>query len=390
MAFALNVPAGCRDEARRILQRHQEALNRHDVAGLAELYAEDAVLESPMFRTVRGRQAIGASFHRLFEAFPDYAVTMRDPLFIFEGDRAAEFSTVTGTQRGALFGLPATGELIEYHAARLFTFRDDVIAHEQRIYDFGGVLDRLEKIRLDRELTTARAVQDMLMAQEAAAGTFFEVVRASLPCRSISGDFLAYHDIPAVGFGLALGDVSGKGPPAALVAAMLQGMLSTAASDHAAPGALLGRLNLGVKSHRVDGRYATLCYALLTPGGRLTYSNAGHPPPLLVTARGIRPLTTGGPILGVFEDAAFPAETLQLSPGDSVVVYSDGVTEATAPSGEEFGLARLVAAAAAHTSSRPAEFVAGILAAIRAFADTAASVDDATIAVLKFRDPAGS
>jgi sigma-B regulation protein RsbU (phosphoserine phosphatase) len=374
-----------RDRARLILQRHQEALNRHDVAGLAALYAEDAVLESPMFATVRGRVAIRASFHSLFELFPDYSVTMRDPLFICEGDRAAEFSTVKGTQRGALFGLPATGEPIEYHAARLFTFRDELIEHEQRIYDFGGVLERFEKIRVDRELATASAVQDMLMAQPTVVGGFFEVVRASLPCRAISGDFLAYHDVPTVGFGLALGDVSGKGPPAALVAAMLQGMLSMSTRDHAAPDALLHRLNVGLRNQHVEGRYATMCCAVLTPDGRLTYANAGHPPPLLVTARGTRTLTEGGPILGVFEDATFPAETLQLSPGDRIVVYSDGVTEAAAPNGDEFGLDRLVTAAAAHATSRPAALVEGVLSAVRAFSDTAASVDDATIAVLTFR-----
>lgn len=338
-----------------------------------------------MFSTVRGRAAIGASFQTLFELFPDYSVTMRDPLFICEGDRAAEFSTAKGTQRVALFGLPATGEPIEYHAARLFTFRDELIVHEQRIYDFGGVLERLEKTRVDRELATASTVQDMLMARTTATGEFFEVVRASLPCRAISGDFLTYHDIPAVGFGLALGDVSGKGPPAALVAAMLQGMLSMSTSDHATPDALLRRLNLGLRNQRMEGRYATLCSAVLTPDGRLTYSNAGHPPPLLVTARGTRTLTEGGPILGVFEDAMFPSETLQLSPGDSLVVYSDGVTEAAAPDGEEFGLDRLVAATAAHAASRPAALVEGVLAAVRAFSDTAAAVDDATIAVLRFR-----
>jgi serine phosphatase RsbU (regulator of sigma subunit) len=106
---------------------------------------------------------------------------------------------------------------------------------------------------------------------------------------------------------------------------------------------------------------------------------------LLVTAHGTRTLTAGGPILGVFEDATFPADTLQLSPGDSLVVYSDGVTEAAAPDGEEFGLDRLVAAASAHSASRPAALVESVMAAVRAFSDTAASVDDATIAVLTFR-----
>ena len=182
-----------RDEAQGILEHHRHALNRHDIDALTAMYAEDAVLESPMFKTVRGRAAIGESFERLFALFPDYSITMRDPLFIWEGDRAAEFSTVTGTQRVALFGLPPTGQPIEYHAARLFAFRDSLIAHEQRIYDFGGVLERLEKTRIDRELATASAVQQMLMARADLVGDFFDVARASLPCRAISGDFLEYH-----------------------------------------------------------------------------------------------------------------------------------------------------------------------------------------------------
>ena len=377
-----------RDDARRILEHHRDALNRHDVSSLAALYAEDAVLESPMFNVVRGRTAIGESFSRLFDLFPDYSITMRDPLFIYEGDRAAEFSTVTGTQRTPLYGLPATDRPIEYHAARLFTFRDGLIAYEQRIYDFGGVLDRLEKTRLDRELATASEVQQMLMARSDLSGAFFGVARASLPCRVISGDFLEYHHVPSVRFGLVLGDVSGKGPPAALVAAMLHGMLTMEADGFRRPGAVLTRLNRGLCGRQMEERYATLCCAVLSPDGQLTYSNAGHPPPLVVTPGGIRCLTAGGPILGVFEHAAFPSESVQLASGDSVVLYSDGVTEAASADGEEFGIDRLIAAAGAHARSEPASLVAGLLGSVKSFTGTAASNDDATIAVLTYR-PAG-
>lgn len=374
-----------REHAQQILHRHRDALNRHDVAALTSLYAEDAVLESPMFDVVRGRRAIGDSFERLFALFPDYSITMRDPLFICEGDRAAEFSSVTATQRGPLYGLPPTGQPIEYHAARLFTFRDGLIAYEQRIYDFGGVLDRLEKTRIDRELATASAVQQMLMARADLVGDFFEVAHASLPCRAISGDFLEYHHEPGARFGLALGDVSGKGPPAALVAAMLHGMLAMATDEIETPGSLLGRLNVALRRRNIEDRYATLCYASLAPGRQLTYSNAGHPPPLLLSAGRIRPLTIGGPMLGVFEDATFPSDTLELAPGDSLIFYSDGVTDALAPDGRELGLDRLIAAIAAHATARPTALVSGVLSVVRQFVGSAASVDDATIAVLKVR-----
>lgn len=374
-----------REHVRRILRHHQEALNRHDIQALAGLYAEDAVLVSPMFDTVRGREPIAQSFARLFEVFPDYTVTMRDPLFICEGDRAAEFSTVTGTQREELYGLPPTGHQIEYHAARLFTLRDDLIVYEQRIYDFGGVLERLEKTRLDRELLVASAVQQTLMARTNSRGAFFEVVGSSLPCRAIGGDFLEYLDLPSGEFGLAIGDVSGKGPAAALVAAMLQGMFSMLAGHETLPEQALSRLNRALIQRAIEPRYATLFYGVLSPDGRLTYANAGHTPPLLIGRHGVRPLTAGGPILGVFESAGFPSETVMLEPGDTLITYSDGVTDAAAPDGEDFGVARLIGATAAQGAARPADLVEGLLAVVRAFCAGTAPVDDATIAVLRYR-----
>jgi steroid delta-isomerase-like uncharacterized protein len=211
-----------RDDVRALLRRHLEALNRHEVDVLAAMYAEDAELISPMFQTVRGRRAIAESFVRLFEIFPDYAITARDALFLTEGNRAAQFSTVAGTHRVELYGLPPTGQRIEYHAARLFTVADGLIVAEQRIYDFAGVLERLEKTRVDRELALASTVQQMLMAQTTSAGTFYEVVGASLPCRAIGGDFLEIRTLRSGALGLAAGDVSGKGPAAALIAAMLR------------------------------------------------------------------------------------------------------------------------------------------------------------------------
>lgn len=374
-----------RDDVRAILQRHLDALNRHDVAALTAMYADDAVLISPMFDAVRGRQAIAESFVRLFQVFPDYAVTVRDALFLADGNRAAEFSTVTGTHRVELYGLPPTGHEIEYHAARLFTLADGLIAHEQRVYDFAGVLERLEKTRLDNELALASAVQRTLLARTASAGAFFEVVAASLPCRAIGGDFVEYRDLASGAFGLAVGDVSGKGPAAALIAAMLQGMFSLIDDAQMTPGDVVARLNRALYQRAVAPRYATFFYGILEPGGRLIYSNAGHPPPLLINASGVQPLTAGGPILGVFDRMTFPCSTVTLAPGDTLVCYSDGVTDAEAPDGAAYGIDRLIEATRAQETARPQAFVDGLLARIREFSDTASPTDDATVAVLRYR-----
>src|SRR6187401_3179804 len=252
---------------RQFLRRHQDALNRHDVPALLALYARDAVLESPMFHTVRGREAIGGSFERLFAIFPDYSIEMSDALFLADGDRAAEFSTVTGTHLVEFFGLPPTGQRIKYHAARLFTIRDNLIVSEQRIYDFGGVIERLEKTRMEREMAIAAAVQHTLLCRTQHAGPFFEVAGASLPCRAIGGDFLEYLDLPGGAVGIALGDVSGKGPAAALVAAMVQGMFSVVAIESPSPSAALAGVNQALCRRGIEPRFATLAYGVLTPDG---------------------------------------------------------------------------------------------------------------------------
>ena len=348
------------------------------------MYAEDAELISPMFQTLRGRRAIADSFVRLFEVFPDYSMTVRDALFLTEGNRAAQFSTVTGTHRVELYGLPPTGQTIEYHSARLFTLADGLIAAEQRIYDFAGVLERLEKTRVDRELALASAVQQTLMAQTTSVGAFFESVGSSLPCRAIGGDFLEQRTLPSGAFGLAIGDVSGKGPAAALIAAMLQGMFSLVGEAGTAPDVVVARLNHALHQRRMTPRYATFFYGILEPDGRFRYSNAGHPPPLVASASGVHALTVGGPILGVFESASYPCGSVRLSPGDTIICYSDGVTDAEAPSGGIFGLDGLIAAAAAQAQASPRALVDSLLTAVREFSGGASSPDDATIAVVRY------
>ena len=374
-----------REQVRILLNQHQRAVNRHDPLDLAALYAEDAVLVSPMFHTVHGRKAIQQSFDRLFEIYPDYMISKSDQLSLYEGDRAAEFSVVSGTQSVEIFGLPPTGHRIEYQTARLFTLRDGLIAGEQRIYDFGGVLERLEKTRVDRELAMASTVQQTLFARTASAGSFFDIVASSLPCRAIGGDFLEYCDLPSGSFGFAIGDVSGKGPAAALVAAMLQGMFSMVASEGAGPGDTLVRLNEALCGRGIEPRFATLFYGVLSADGRLHYSNAGHTSPLVVGPSGVRVLTSGGPILGVFKSAAFPEGSCQLAPGESVVACTDGVTEAASPDDEFFGMERLIAAASAGHASHPRELVEQLLSAVRTFCRTAPTADDATIVVLRYR-----
>jgi sigma-B regulation protein RsbU (phosphoserine phosphatase) len=184
---------------------------------------------------------------------------------------------------------------------------------------------------------------------------------------------------------MALGDVSGKGPAAALVGAMLQGMFAMVAPGSAAPEDVLGRLTAALHRRGIAPSYATLFCGRLSPAGWLEYANAGHAPPFLITRAGARALTSGGPMLGVFETAAFPSERIRLDPGDTLVAYSDGVTEAAAPDGDDFGLARLVAEARSAHGQPVGDLADRVMTAVRAFTGATVLTDDATIVAVRMR-----
>jgi serine phosphatase RsbU (regulator of sigma subunit) len=244
-----------------------------------------------------------------------------------------------------------------------------------------------EKARLDRELQLAAEIQHSLLPESDRTGPHFAVAAASIPCRSIGGDFFDYFDLPDGRFAFALGDVAGKGPPAALLTAMIQGVFSAQVAAMASPAQLMAHVNAGLIRRSIQNRFATVVYGALAPDGRLTYSNAGHNPPLLIRGHLVQRLETGGLILGLFPQAVYEEETIELEPGDVLVIFSDGVTEAFNNAGEEFGEPRLLACLNAHRACEPAELLQKVLSSVRQFAATAAQSDDVTALVLRYRNP---
>src|SRR5262249_12099732 len=155
--------------------------------------------------------------------------------------------------------------------------------------------------------------------------------------------FYDYVDLPTGQFGFIVGDVAGKGSPAALLAAAVLGMFSAEATYQLSPASLITRLNHGLFRRAIEARFLTTFYGMLGPNRSFTYCNAGHNAPILVSPSGMRRLETGGVVLGLFEQASFEEETITLQPGDLIVAFSDGVTEALNPAGEEFTDDRLIA-----------------------------------------------
>jgi serine phosphatase RsbU (regulator of sigma subunit)/pSer/pThr/pTyr-binding forkhead associated (FHA) protein len=244
--------------------------------------------------------------------------------------------------------------------------------------------DSVEKARIEQELRIASQIQQALLPQGRKHGSFFEATGASMPTRAIGGDFFEYLELSDGRFGFALGDVAGKGPPAALLTAVLQGIFAAHRFMPVEPSELLSRINMALIRRSIEARFATIFFAVLDCSGRLTYCNAGHNAPLLIGQHGVRRLEEGGLIVGMFELAEYAQETVQLDPGDTVVVFSDGVSEALSATGEEFGEQRLQRVVLECMADGPNATLEGMLDGVREFTRGAAQNDDVTALVVRY------
>jgi serine phosphatase RsbU (regulator of sigma subunit) len=251
--------------------------------------------------------------------------------------------------------------------------------------------ETMEKARMEQEMRIAAEIQQALLPSSGRVGSYFAAAAASLPCRSIGGDFYDYVEMPDGSLGFALGDVAGKGPPAALLSAMMQGIFAGQAASSDSPSQTITRVNLALYRRGIESRFVTLMYGVLRADGRLTYCNAGHNPPLVLTrtasGTSIRRLDQGGPIVGLFEMATFDEETVTLQAGDWLIIFSDGVSEALSASGEEYGEERIVTCAQNNVGLEPRQLLEALFADVKMFARGAAQSDDITGMVLRYAPP---
>jgi sigma-B regulation protein RsbU (phosphoserine phosphatase) len=261
----------------------------------------------------------------------------------------------------------------------------DTLANEAGVAIENARLYRqtLEQARIEHELRIAAEIQRALLPPGRHVGAFYQAIGTSLPSRSIGGDFYDFTDRPDGTFGFAVGDVSGKGPAAALLSAKIQGLLG-AQADTGSPAQISQTVNRGLTRRAIEAKYATLFNATLTVTGLLTFCNAGHNPPFLYSPRGVRRLEAGSMPVGMFSFAEYADSQEQLEPGDVLIVYSDGVTEALDVEGQEFGEERLVAIAAQKHSEEAGVILDAIIEAVKTFARGAAQHDDVTAMVVKF------
>jgi sigma-B regulation protein RsbU (phosphoserine phosphatase) len=249
-----------------------------------------------------------------------------------------------------------------------------------------------EEQRMERDLEMARQVQVRLMPAEAPTLKRAEIAASFRPARSIGGDIYDFIDYGPGRTLIVLGDVSGKAAPAALYAALVSGILRSLAPRQLVPARLLTVLNEQLQQRKLDGQYVTMLVALWEDEARmLRVANAGSVQPLVATREAsqtetieVRTIQAEGFPLGLFAAAEYDELTIQLVPGDQVVFFSDGITDAINLHGEEFGNARLAGLLKHHptAATSAAAAVAAIAEAVVMHQAGAEHFDDETIVVL--------
>lgn len=246
-------------------------------------------------------------------------------------------------------------------------------------------VEQAEKI-LAKDLEQAAIIQRQLLPAGAPSIAGLEIAGYNLPCRTVGGDYYDYLPYPDGRIGVALGDVSGKAMPAALLMTSLHARVHVLAEEPVNDvAAFMTRLNRGTTAHSPTNRFISFFFSVINPQtGQVQYCNAGHNPPLLVRTDGtVERLETGGMLLGLFAGARFEEGQVVMNPGDTLVIYSDGVSEANNPAGEEFDEERLVQLAIANRDGSAEQLIQAVNQELVKWTAGAPYADDATIVVAR-------
>jgi PAS domain S-box-containing protein len=286
--------------------------------------------------------------------------------------------------RGTIVNRKKNGDL--YYAEQTITAIKD---RNGSITHFVSVLkDMTERRKLQEqeiEMELAAEIQQELLPDEMPSIPGFEVLGRNRPARHVGGDYFGFHQLDDERWALVLGDVSGKGAPAALLVSTLDSALRVLLDHMGVSPELLDRLNLHVFESSAAEKFITMIVAEVEPReGVLTYLNAGHNPGLWLRSDGtVEHLDPGGFPVGMFPDGEFESGRLQLGGGDLLCFYSDGITEAAAPDEEEFEIERLTDVLDRHRDRPLDEILEAVYRAVAEFADGQPQGDDQTVVLLR-------
>ena len=243
----------------------------------------------------------------------------------------------------------------------------------------------IEELRRE-ELEEARAIQSVMLPAGMLRAGQATVTHEFQPVDTVGGDFLDYFQLPDSSVGFYVGDVSGKGLPAAMYAALAVGILRGIHKTGQSPGAVLSVLNQRLTSRGGLRRHAAILYGLFDPeSSEMTLASAGMPGPLHFSATGCRVIELSGIPPGLFPGSEYEAVSFTLQPGDSIVCCSDGITEAQNARYEDFGIERLIEICNEGNHLPPAELLARIFSSVHNFTQAIRQHDDMAAAIFQLQ-----
>lgn len=263
---------------------------------------------------------------------------------------------------------------------------DALAADAASILDNARLVEKeRERQRLEQEIGIARDIQQALLPKNFRDYPHLSVSGVNFPCLSVGGDYFDVFPLDDKRTAFLLADVSGKGLGAALLTTMLQGAMSgmTLGTD---PARVFNHVNRFLCDHAEVGRYATMFFGILEDNGRLEFINAGHPSPILIRKDVVEEAFTEGSFpVGLVPEAEFTTTTLNLEPNDTLVLFSDGVTEAMDPEEQLYGVPRLRGVLQGKTNDQLEEIQRAVLESVENFARGARQADDLTMLLIRFR-----
>jgi serine phosphatase RsbU (regulator of sigma subunit)/signal transduction protein with GAF and PtsI domain len=242
-----------------------------------------------------------------------------------------------------------------------------------------------ERERLKREMEVAREIQASFMPEHCPYLPGWELCAYWQAAYQVGGDFYDFFSLPGERLGLVIADVADKGVPAALFMALSRTLIRVTAHDGRSPARALQRANELIIADAGSDQFVTVFYTILEPQtGILTYASGGHNPPLLMRHNGqIEPLRARGTVLGIVDAIELEEKQVTMQPGDVLVMYTDGVTDAFNADEEEFGITRLSEVIQRTANRDPSDIIAAINSEVMAFVGDMPQFDDFTLVVLK-------
>jgi serine phosphatase RsbU (regulator of sigma subunit) len=334
------------EENRAIFRRYiEEVWNQTNLEVVDEIFdryishqPDGSVLE-------RGPEDVKRFVGEFRSAFPDLRLSIDDQ--IAEGDKVMIRETARGTHQGELRGMAPTGEEMEIKGIAIFRF-----SSQGKVVESWDSYDQLSLMRhsIEQELRAARRIQQALLPQCLPELDGWQITPFYQPAREVGGDFYDFFELEDGRMGLAVGDATGKGMPAALAASATCSMLRAVAQDSGySPGEVLARVNKTLLARIPSNMFVTCFYAILDPkSASLSYANAGHDLPYLRHGDDAEELRARGMPLGLMSGMSYEEGEASLRQEDGVLFYSDGLVEAHNPKGEMFGFPRLRALVTEH------------------------------------------